>query len=100
MVFLIGAALAAAVLYLWLRGHWFARVLVFLGLLLPGVLVFATPAVWSGFSSMPGSIVPVWVLGGIAAWFVSGLPIYIRRWRFRFIARHYPGALIRLYPQD
>lgn len=73
------------VLYWWLRGHWFARVLAF---------IFFVPVVVVG----PGKMIPnanlpptysaayglVMLASCIAiAWLISGLPIYIRAWRQR-----------------
>ena len=77
MHILIGLCLAAALLYFWLLGHWFARVLVFLGLICTAVFV--------GFLFGAGNgaqFVTISVGGGVAGWFVSGLPLYI--WRHRF----------------
>jgi hypothetical protein len=67
---LIGLVLAAGVLWAWLAGHWFGRVLAFLAFAIVGGigldLAMADPL---GL-----------VLGTVAAWFVSGIPIYSRRW--------------------
>jgi hypothetical protein len=74
MHIILGLILAAALLYFWLLGHWFARVLVFIALVCTSVLV--------GFLFGAGNgaqFVTISVGGGVAAWFVSGLPLYY--WR-------------------
>lgn len=60
--------------YLWLRGHWFARVIVFVGSLPAGVLL--------GGKNFPGNDSSVFVLGTFCAlfvagcWLFAGLPTY------------------------
>jgi hypothetical protein len=88
MAFLVGLILALALLYFWLIGHWFARVLMFLML---SPLFAATVAVVAGLlggnQSHPNSEPSVAIVlvafcvgaGGVIAWFVSMLPIYYRR---------------------
>lgn len=79
MGMLIWVAGALALLWGWLSGHWFARALMFLGLLAIGVMMTG----WSGFGVGVGSAA-VWIMmSGIAAWFVSGIPAYVIRWRHR-----------------
>jgi hypothetical protein len=74
----MGLALAALVagvvlLYVWLSGHWFARVLAFLVLVVP--LSFLGSAYGEPYhAGLLGLI-----LGGTAAWFLTGIPIYVRR---------------------
>jgi hypothetical protein len=68
--FLIGLGLFLALLYWWLLGHWFARVLVFLTLAALAAL---------SFLGDPAELVVAVVL----AWLVASLPVYIRRNRHR-----------------
>jgi hypothetical protein len=73
---IVGLLLATALLYFWLVGHWFARVLVF--------LVFASlPLAWFVGAVASGGHLASSVAGGItgvvAAWFAAGIPIYYRR---------------------
>lgn len=74
MALLIGIPAMLAILYGWLVGNWFARVLVFLmltALIAVVTLVAADPK---------GTIVFLAViLAGVAAWFLSGIPVYY--WR-------------------
>jgi hypothetical protein len=76
MVFLLWLVAGAVLLYFWLVGHhWFARVLAFLVLLIP--LAFLGAAYGAPYhAGLLGLI-----LGGVAAWFLTGIPIYIRRHR-------------------
>jgi len=76
----VGVVLALVALYFWLLGHWFARVVAFL------LFVVLFGLIGSAFT---GSLGPAatnhgWVgflIGGVVAWFVSGIPIYYRRWQ-------------------
>jgi hypothetical protein len=78
MHILIGIALALALLYFWLLGHWFARVLMFLIITATGgILALATG---TASSSHAGLIPPL----AIAAWFMSGLPLYYWRHQNRY----------------
>ncbi len=89
MEILIGLVLAAVVLYFWLIGHWFARVVVFLALVpllgLGGAALFA---------ALPGATGAAAALGGCVgvglAWPASSLPIYY--WRSQ--ARTYARAMV------
>ena len=67
MEFLIGLAVACGLLYFWLLGRWFARVLAFL-LLAAFVVLLAKNADAVEFCV---SLAVMWLL--------SGIPIYIRR---------------------
>ena len=80
MAILIGLAAAVAVLYVWLAGHWFGRVLAFLVLAVPlgagGAMLFiTTPA---GADNPTGAVIGA-ILGVLAAWFVSSIPTYRSR---------------------
>lgn len=87
MHIIIGLGAALALLYFWLIGHWFARVVMFLILMLTlGLLgggLFAsgfdrnTQADAQHLAMIFGAI-----LGAASAWPVSGIPIYY--WRKRF----------------
>jgi hypothetical protein len=75
MVYLLGAVAGALLLYFWLIGHhWFARVLAFLVLVIP--LSFLGSAYGAPYDSGLLGL----VLGGVAAWFLTGIPIYVRRY--------------------
>ena len=80
MHFLIGLVLAVMLLYGWLIGHWFARVLVFL--LLAGV----TFVVVCFVAQEPGKPAVGPILGLLAAtlaWPIAGLPTYYWRHQMR-----------------
>lgn len=118
MHILIGLVLACGLLYFWLAGNWFARVLTFLPLaVLFAVLCGAggkaafhptfTPAQIAQFRyefttsvrlsdeevserafnhSGPGIGYLTGAMGIVAAWYVSGIPIWYWRRRMRIIA--------------
>jgi len=73
---LISAA-ACILLYHWLLGHWFARVLVFLGL---ACLALIATAIIGHADAGLGVL--VFAGGGLVAWVASGLPIYYRQYQF------------------
>jgi hypothetical protein len=79
MHILIGLALAVALLYFWLIGHWFARVLAFL--VFAVCLGAAAGAGLAAANPADGAFVGILglIFGTVAAWFVSGIPIYY--WR-------------------
>lgn len=79
MGIVIAAALALALLYAWLMGWWFARVVVFLGM--AGICFLFT-------MGRPETIV-VAIACSVLAWFISGLPIYFWRWRIRGLQADY-----------
>jgi hypothetical protein len=70
---LVGIGAAVVLLYFWLLGHWFARVLTF--------LVLAIPLAFLGASYAHDPVAALFgvVVGGTAAWFLAGIPIYVRR---------------------
>ena len=76
MELIIGLVLGAALLYFWLLGHWFARVLVFP--LFAGCLAF-----FAALTHDPVACYAILLAALLAAWFLAGLPIYYRRYRFR-----------------
>jgi hypothetical protein len=82
MHILIGLAVAVALLYFWLIGHWFARVLAFLLLAVcmgaggAALCNIGPPGPNAGNAAIFGAIV-----GAILAWPVRGIPIYY--WRYQ-----------------
>jgi hypothetical protein len=80
---LIGLVLAAGVLWAWLAGHWFGRVLAFI------VFAAVLAAIVGGLIS--GSLDQInpfgAIIGAVAAWFVSGIPIYCQRHKARSMTR-------------
>jgi hypothetical protein len=64
-----------ALLYFWLIGHWFARVLVFLVFILAGI---AAPRIFDNAN-------PFALLIGfpLAGWVIAAIPTYVHRWRVR-----------------
>jgi hypothetical protein len=87
MVELIAIMLGVGLLWAWLSGHWFARVLMTL-VLIPllgglGAVLMAllpdaqAPVMWFGAA-----------LGAVAAWLVAGLPSYPQRKLAADVARH------------
>jgi hypothetical protein len=73
MHILIGLAMGVALLYFWLVGHWFARVLVFLAL---GAGLFVGGAAIGSAAGDQSSWLVLGLLGAVVAWFVSGIPTY------------------------
>jgi len=68
MVVIAGLVLGLAALYFWLIGHWFGRVI--------GFLAFAASFGLAGLAiGGPGAA----AVAVVVAWFVSGIPIYVRR---------------------
>jgi hypothetical protein len=97
MHILIGLGLALALLYFWLVGHWFARVLVFIGLAIGGGFVLAV--------LMPvgpkDDLNPLGFLIGIAAaWPLAGIPTYYWRHQQRKQAAQIRRGLEMLNPGD
>lgn len=81
MHILIGLAMAAALLYFWLLGHWFARILVFLCLLgFPVILGLAVSADKNEAGAQIGGLV-VFIISAVVVWLVASIPIYY--WRYR-----------------
>jgi hypothetical protein len=80
MTILLGICLALGLLYFWLLGHWFARVVMFLALSvlcgLGGVFINMT------FVSDRPSAPAQWTilgLGIVLAWFISSIPLWHAR---------------------
>jgi hypothetical protein len=72
---LVALAVGVVLLYYWLLGHWFARALTF--------LAFAMPLGFLGACYAHDPIAGLFgmAVGGTAAWFLAGIPIYVRRRR-------------------
>lgn len=100
MAIIVAILLSIVLLYFWLIGHWFARVLVFLGL--------AGPTAFLALIVVPpssGGNVGVAAVCGVVAWFVAGIPIYY--WRGlqrqqiqRGLEMLYPSQYQLIPPQD
>ena len=120
MHILVGLVLAAVLLYFWLIGHWFARVLAFLALApalglagwIGGLAMVPPPSEAQRADarqhvSDPYSVELVdhyarqqrndaqpligALLGLALAWPVAGLPIYIGRWRLKALVAKHPA---------
>jgi len=97
MELMIGAGLALALLYFWLIGHWFARVVMFL---LLAVVGFIAGAALASASPNPPTfaLVLFGLIGAALAWPLSGIPIYYWRHQFRLMGGSLaPTALERLW---
>jgi hypothetical protein len=70
---IVGLLLAIAMLYFWLIGHWFARVLAVVGFIAGANVPTPTPA---------GSII-CGLIGAALAWPLASIPIYY--WRHRIM---------------
>jgi hypothetical protein len=82
---LVALAVGVVLLYYWLLGHWFARVLTFLALAVimgMGLALLMASAANAGAANGPFGL----LLGAALAWPVSGIPAYYWRWRFKQIA--------------
>ena len=80
MHILVGLCMGLALLFFWLTGHWFARVVMFMALavLIVGItLVAGSPGRPHDYFSVPVAIGGLCALG--LAWPVSGLPARFRR---------------------
>lgn len=82
MEVLIGFCLIAVLLYFWLIGFWYARVLMF--------LITLPLLIWIGgglFMNIPGATSATGVLGGavgaVAAWFLAAAPTHYWRHQMR-----------------
>jgi len=91
MEILIGIGIALAVLFFWLSGHWFARVVMFLllGAVLTAVI---TPSITFGVyaGQAPWQILfPIILVGFGLAWPIAGLPAYYYRRQVRQMLQPY-----------
>jgi len=83
MEILIGLAVIVALLYVWLAGHWFGRVLMFV---LLGIITFCSVATLADPVAGLFSVIPTW--------FVASIPIYCQRSKERQASR----AKLFVYP--
>ncbi len=75
MVALIAVVLAAGLLYFWLLGHWFARVLVFAPFVIGGVAMII-----GGLNDhVSGHLIPLGALFGAMGWCIGSAPIWYYR---------------------
>lgn len=75
------AVLFLAVLYHWLTGHWFARVIVFM----LGLVAFSVGCLALGWvNSDPFEAA---FISGVGAWAMSGIPLYVHNARARRLAK-------------
>ena len=73
MAILIGLVLALVVLWAWLAGHWFGRVLAFLAMV---AILFFGVAIANGQQNEHNL---AWLAAlSVGAWFVSGFPTYLK----------------------
>ena len=84
MAILIGLGLAMALLYFWLIGHWFARILVFL---LLSVFFFFMFVATAHDTSDRAGVVILGLFGIPLAWPIADIPAYCCRRRVRAATR-------------
>ena len=83
---LIGLVLVLTLLYFWLQGHWFARIVMFLPLACAG---FAAGLATVGLGIYGGAGMPLTpellggAIGAAVAWPIASLPIYYYRREYR-----------------
>lgn len=81
MVWLVAIAAGIALLYFWLSGHWFARVLTTIALW-PVLLVCTDPVLYLVEPGYNPALAALFIgLNGVAAWFLAGIPAYVRKRR-------------------
>jgi hypothetical protein len=86
MELMIGAGLALALLYFWLLGHWFARVVMFLVL---ASVTFVTVAYTTQVRGDPMAGVLFGLLAAAVTWPIAGIPVYYWRHQFRQMLQPY-----------
>ena len=77
MVFLVGGVILAAVLYGWLVGNWFGRVVAFP--LLAIIVGFVGAWVIGNIGHSEKASIWGFFIGVALAWPISGIPGYVRR---------------------
>ena len=79
--FILWLILACGVLlYAWLVGHWFARILMILPCaVVVGVVLWLATGLTPARTDKDAAAIIGWLGGVLAAWPVSGIPIYVRR---------------------
>jgi hypothetical protein len=87
MHILIGLVLVLVLLYYWLLGHWFARVVTLI-LFVPLFALGGAALLASGAAPQASSGVAILgaICGSVAAWFVAGIPVYYWRARLKQLA--------------
>lgn len=83
MVVLVWVLVVVSLMYFWLAGHWFARVLMFLMFALALGLGCGQWVASATGSTTPGPVILGMCVGAALAWPVASLPIYYRRNRAR-----------------
>ena len=97
MHFLIGLCLAVALLYFWLIGHWFARVLVFLML---ACVAFLAACYTTQVPGHPPVGLFFGLVAGALSWPIASLPIYFHRGKQRQVAMAWDERRRRLLSDD
>lgn len=81
MVWLVAIAAAIALLYFWLSGHWFARVLTCLALW-PVLIVCTDPVLYLMELGYNPALAALFIgLNGVVAWLIASVPGYVRKRR-------------------
>jgi hypothetical protein len=86
MHILIGLAMGLALLYFWLIGHWFARVIVFLILACVGFAAGASIVnfgLYDGHANILGPGLLAGAVGAALAWPLASIPTYYWRHHLR-----------------
>lgn len=85
MHILVSLAMGVALLYFWLVGWWFARVLVFLMFAAIGFIAAAAAVNTTAHGADPNAfgLILIGLAGAALAWPVAGIPAYYWRWRLR-----------------
>lgn len=85
------AVVGLGVLYFWLTGNWFARVVAWVALTAVFIVILDPNAI-----IYRDALLFIFIACGVAAWFVSGIPIYVQRTITRRIERD--ASFIIPYP--
>jgi hypothetical protein len=83
MHILIGLIVFAALLYFWLIGHWFARVM--MTLVLGSFFFLVCTMLADGHADAKGAAFVAGLLMFGASWFIAGIPTYYWRQRMRML---------------
>ena len=91
MVVLLVIAASLVLLYVWLTGHWFGRVMAFLAFIAPCALIWANSSLahaWVADLPETSGLYVLWALvllgpSAFAAWLIASVPIGYRNWRAR-----------------
>ena len=79
MVLIFGVCFGVLLLYVWLSGHWFARVLMTLAAIVPSVLILEVTGIAASFPPPPhgGPFIATAVIGAMS-WSIASIPIWVR----------------------